>query len=538
MPGLASSLLELAGAVALLLWGAHMVQSGMQRAFGAGLSVFLRRALRHRVPAFFSGVLITAALQSSTATGLIMAGLAADRAVALIPALAVMLGANVGTTLIVQVMSFDIGWLTPILLLAGLTLFRKGRESSRDFGRVLIGLGLMLLSLHQFMAILVQFEHDPTFVAVIGSLADQPVMAIGLGMVLAWAAHSSVAIVLLVMSLAAAGSLALPAALALVIGANLGTALNPLFESGGSPFSETARVPLGNLLTRISGAVMAVLLLPWVAQLIDWLGLPADRAVADFHTGLNLLVALVFLPILPGLTRLLKRLLPDRDDLSAQMQPIFCKANETFTTARRIEAATREAARLADLLETMLVSLAREFASGSRRRIAQTRDLDDVIDALALTIGRFLLETPRSEMTSNEQDQVRRLLAFVAHLEQAADIIDRNLLRLALRKLKRGITIPTEDLQMLSGQFQQLVRNTRLARAQLRAFDPVTASSMAVARDSLSERTATWQRDHASNFAQNLQSSTPLSDLHLEAMRQIMLASQQISAAADAMQPT
>jgi phosphate:Na+ symporter len=137
------SLLDLAGAIALLLWGVHMVQSGVQRAFGADLRRFLARALSNRIKAAAAGLGVTAVLQSSTATGLMIASFAASGFVALVPALAVMLGANVGTTLIVQVLSFKVAQLAPLLLLAGVVMFRVGGTRGRDVGRVAIGLGLI-----------------------------------------------------------------------------------------------------------------------------------------------------------------------------------------------------------------------------------------------------------------------------------------------------------------------------------------------------------------------------------------------------------
>ena len=144
------TLLDLAGSVALLLWGLHMVQTGIQRGFGPDL----RRVARHRAGQPAGRVCrrlgVTAILQSSTATGLMVAGFAAGGAVALVPALAVMLGANVGTTLIVQALSFDVAEVAPALILLGVILFRRGTAArTRDLGRVAIGLGLMLMALHQ-----------------------------------------------------------------------------------------------------------------------------------------------------------------------------------------------------------------------------------------------------------------------------------------------------------------------------------------------------------------------------------------------------
>jgi len=224
------TLLNLAGSVALLLWGVHMVGTGVQRAFGAKLRSFLGSALRNRFKAFLAGIGITAILQSSTATGLMITGFAAGGMVELIPALAVMLGANVGATLIVQLLSFDVAEIAPALILMGVLMFRRASAGPRDFGRVLIGLGLMLMALHRLVELLIPYEDVPSLRLLLGAIATQPLLDVILAAGLTWAAHSSVAIVLVIMSFAAQGTVPPMAAFALVLGANLGTAINPVLE--------------------------------------------------------------------------------------------------------------------------------------------------------------------------------------------------------------------------------------------------------------------------------------------------------------------
>src|ERR1700723_1549610 len=241
------TLLKLAGSVALLLWAVHMVSTGVQRAFGAKLRSFLGNTLRNRFKAFFAGIGVTALLQSSTATGLMVTGFVASGLVDLVPALAVMLGANVGTTLIVQVLSFDVAEVAPVLILVGVLMFRRTSAGPRDFGRVLIGLGLLLMALYQFVTRLAPYEDVPSLRLLLGAVSTQPVLDVVLAAGLTWAAHSSVAIVLVIMSFAAKGTVPPAAAFALVLGANLGPAINPVLEgtTGSDPVAK--RVPLGNL---------------------------------------------------------------------------------------------------------------------------------------------------------------------------------------------------------------------------------------------------------------------------------------------------
>jgi len=263
------TLLDLGGFIALLLWGMHMVQTGVQRAFGPRLRSILGAALKTRLRAFFAGLGVTAILQSSTATGLMAAGFAAGGLVDLVPALAVMLGANVGTTLIVQILSFDVAAASPVLILIGVIMFRRGSNAqTHDLGRVFIGLGLTLLALHQLLELMTQYEDAPSLRLLLGAVSTAPFLDVLLAAAITWAAHSSVAIILVVMSLAAKGVVPPDAAIALVLGANLGSAVNPVMEgaAGGDPAAR--RLSIGNLINRGVGALIVLALMGPIGRLL------------------------------------------------------------------------------------------------------------------------------------------------------------------------------------------------------------------------------------------------------------------------------
>jgi phosphate:Na+ symporter len=278
-----------------------------------------------------------------------VAGFAAGGAVALVPALAVMLGANVGTTLIVQLLSFDVAQVAPALILLGVIMFRRGTAArSRDLGRVAIGLGLMLLSLHQLVSLISPYEDLPNLRMVLGAITTTPVLDVLLAAGLTWAAHSSVAVVLLVMSLASKGTVPPDAAFALVLGANLGTAINPVLEgvSGDDPVAR--RLPIGNLLTRLIGCLVSLPLLGPIGDLMVQLDPNPARAVADFHTGFNLILAALFLPALNPYAWALRKLLPARVDADDPSRPRYLDQTALESPPIAIAAAAREALRMAD----------------------------------------------------------------------------------------------------------------------------------------------------------------------------------------------
>ena len=193
-----------------------MVRTGVMRAYGGDLRRVIGLALRHRLAAFAAGLGVTGILQSSTATALITASFAERGLMATAPALAVMLGADVGTSLVVQALSFRFEWLSPLFVLAGVVAFMAGKTSRhRDLGRAAIGLGLMLLALHSIVATTEPIRSSATLETILGALAGEPLMALVVAAGLTWLAHSSVAIILLIVSLAVAGLIPLGLAVAL-----------------------------------------------------------------------------------------------------------------------------------------------------------------------------------------------------------------------------------------------------------------------------------------------------------------------------------
>src|SRR6201986_411629 len=301
-------LLDLMGGVALLLWGLHMVHSGILRAFGPDLRLLLSKTLNNRFSALAAGIGLTAVLQSSTATALITSSFAAEGLVALVPALAIMLGANIGTTLIVQVLSFNVAAIAPVLFILGLVAFRQGpRSRIKDIGRVSIGLGLMLLSLHTLLDTLAPAENAPTVRVLMGAITGDPVLCILIGAVVTWAAHSSVASVLLIMSLAYAHFISPAASFALVLGANLGSALNPVFEGTRRDNPASYRLPIGNLINRIIGVLLVAPFLRPIADLLQTWQPDLAKMTAEFHTVFNIATAIVFIGLLDSMAGLLKK---------------------------------------------------------------------------------------------------------------------------------------------------------------------------------------------------------------------------------------
>ena len=476
---LSFTILNLAGAIALLLWGVRMVQTGVQRAFGPKLRRILASALSNRFKAFAAGLGATAILQSSTATGLMITGFAAGGLVDLVPALAVMLGANVGTTLIVQFFSFDAAAAAAPLILFGVLLFRRTTAASRDFGRVLIGLGLMFMALRELLTLVTPYEDQPSLRLLLGIVATQPLVDVVLAAAFTWAAHSSVAIVLLVMSFAARGVVPPDTAFALVLGANLGTALNPCLEGAVGEDPAARRLPVGNLLTRIVGVVAALAVLDPVGRLLVAWQPNVERAVADFHVAFNVAVAVVFLPLLPSVARLLRRFLPERIAAGDPSRPLYLDRNALEAPFVALGCATREALRLTDLLDDMLNGLRAVLDKADRRRLAETKKLGAVTGKLGGAVTAYLTELDPDAMSAEDRRRAAVIVLFATNIEHAADVVERNLLGLVARRIKHGLVLPKDREADLRAALDQLVTNVRSAANVLLTGDLRTARLLA-----------------------------------------------------------
>jgi phosphate:Na+ symporter len=527
------SLIDLAGAIALLLWGLHMVQSGIQRAFGPNLRRLLGRALGDRWRAFLAGLGVTAVLQSSTATGLMAASFAAGGLVDLVPALAVMLGANLGTTLIVQIMSFDMGRVAPLFVLIGVILFRKSLQSrTRDLGRVSIGLGLMLLALQLLLAIITPYEDVPSLRMLMGAIATQPVIDVILAAALTWAAHSSVATVLLIASFAAKGVIPPHAAFALVLGANLGAALVPLLESSTNGDPMAKRLPVGNLLNRLVGCALGLLLLDWVGPLMVRIEPDPARAAADFHTLFNLATAALFLPLLGPFAWALAKLLPARAMPSDPSRPVYLEAAARETPALALAGAAREALRMADVTEAMLRGALEALDRGDRKQLAATKGLDNVLDRLNGAIKVYLTALDPDGLDEQDNRRLGDILAFITNLEHAGDIVEKGLIAIAAKRLKRGLAFSVEGQAEIRVMLERLAGNVQAAAAVFMTEDARAARGLLHEKEVFRDLEARATEAHFARIRAGRVESVETSAMHLDVLRDMKRINAHLAAAA------
>jgi phosphate:Na+ symporter len=515
-------LLDLLGGVALLLWGLHMVHSGILRAFGADLRRFLSLGLRNRFTAFLAGLAMTALLQSSTATGIMAAAFAADGLVALVPALAIMLGANVGTTLIVQVLSFNIAAFAPALFIIGVGAFKLGGQTrARDLGRVAIGLGLMLLALHILLDTLAPAESAPAVRVLLGAITGDPVLCVVIAAVLTWAAHSSVAVVLLVMSLAYSHFVTPEAALALTLGANLGSAINPLFEGGNRANLASRRLPVGNLINRAIGVAIALPLLHPIADAMVRLQPDAAKMTAEFHILFNVVLALAFIAVLDPFAWLLTRLLPEQKIAADPTAPRYLDEGALDTPSLALANAARETLHMGDIVETMLRQVMTALMTNDRRLADDVSRMDNAVDRLDEAVKLYVTKLTRGSLEEPEGKRAMEIVSFAINLEHIGDIIDKNLSELAVKKIKRKYEFSKEGAAELEAFHQRILESLKIAFGVFMSGDAKVARKLVQEKAYLRNAELAAADTHLARLREGRPESLETTSLHLDVLRDL-----------------
>lgn len=515
-------LLDLTGGVALLLWGLHMVRSGVVRAFGSDLRRFLGMALRNRFVAFLAGIFVTALLQSSTATGLMTASFVTGGTVDLIPALAIMLGANVGTTLIVQVLSFNVSAVAPVLFLIGVIAFKRGGQTrTRDLGRVAIGVGLMVLSLHILLDTLAPAENAPAVRTLLGAMTGEPLLCLLMAAALTWAAHSSVTVVLLVMSLAYSQFITPVAALSLVLGANLGSAINPLVEGSQGDNPASRRLPLGNLLNRLVGCVAVLPFLNPIAQALTRIEPNPSRMAADFHTAFNVALALVFILPLDAIASLLTRLLPERVKPNEPSTPLYLDEAALATPSVALACAARETLHIGDIIENMLRQTITALMTDDRKLVAEICRADDAVDRLDEAVKLYVTKLTRESLSEQDGHRAMEIISFSINLEHVGDIIDKNLMELAAKKIKRKVVFSKEGAAELESFHQEVFDNLKLAFSVFMSGDVKIARQLITEKAMLRAAEFAAAESHLARLREGRPESIESSSLHLDVLRDL-----------------
>ncbi|EOI3557486.1 Na/Pi cotransporter family protein [Cronobacter dublinensis] len=508
------TLLHLLSAVALLVWGTHIVRTGVMRVFGARLRSVLSRSVEKKPLAFCAGIGVTALVQSSNATTMLVTSFVAQELVALTPALVIVLGADVGTALMARVLTFDLSWLSPLLIFIGVIFF-LGRKQTRagQLGRVAIGLGLILQALELIVQAVTPITNASGVQVIFASLTGDLMLDALIGAMFAVISYSSLAAVLLTATLTATDVISFEVALCLVIGANLGSGLLAMLNNGAaSPAAR--RVALGSLLFKLVGSLLVLPFVHLLAQTLHKLPLEESELVIYFHVFYNLIRCLAMVPFAGWMARLCQRLIADAPETDLRMKPRHLDPSALDTPALGLANAARETLRIGDVLEQML-EVHGKVMHGEPRQEKALRRLADDVDVLYTAIKLYMARMPKEDLAEDEAKRWAEIIEMSLNLEQAADILERMGSEVADKSLAARRAFSPEGVKELDTLLSQLTANLKLSLSVFFSGDVPSARRLRRYKHRFRILNRRYAHAHVDRLHQQNVQSIETSSLHL-----------------------
>ena len=509
-------LLNLLAAIALLVWGTHIVRTGMLRVFGENLRGILAKSFRNRASSLIAGLGVTSLVQSATATCLIVASFVGKGLVPTAAALAVILGADVGSALMAVVYSFDLSWLSPLLIFVGVVMFITRQNSAAGrIGRVLIGLGLITLALQLIVGATKPLTESPAVRALLVALPSDVLLDIVVGATLTVLSYSSLAIVLLTATLAGSGMVPTPVALGLVLGANLGSAvLAMIATSGAGP--QVRRLPIGNLIFKAAGAVIAIPFMGEIHVLMQQTGGAVHEQVVWFHLGFNTAIALVFIGATGLVGRQVERWLPEPTVRGDSSRPRHLDPVALATPSLAISCAAREALHQADVVETMLRGILPVIRHNDLVLAEQLRKMDDTVDELYSAIKFYLTQISREALSERESRRWTDIVSFTINMEQIGDIIERVLQDVEDKKIRKSRSFSEAGMAEICHLHERLLANLRLGMSVFLDGHVRDAKKLLEEKARFRDLEHEYAGSHITRLRENTAQSIETSSLHLD----------------------
>lgn len=511
-------LLELAGGVSLLRYGLHLAGEGLQAVAGARLRYALASVTKNRVLGLGAGALITAILQSSSATTVMLVGFTGSGLLTLRQAVAVILGADVGTTATVQLLAFPVTDYALGVIAVGFLLFFFGRrQRTKTLGTAVLGFGLIFLGLRLIASGAEPLLDAPLVGQAFMALGDHPILGIAISAAVTAMLHSSAATIGIALALSAQGLLTLHGALPIILGANVGTCAPALISSlGGVP--EAKRVALAHALFKVAGVVLVYPVLPWFENWVEVSASNLTHQIANAHTLFNLSLAVVFLPFTVPFAAVVARLVKERPRADEWARPKYLDPHVLDVPSLALSQATRETLRMADLVHEMLHDTIKAFADGDEELVESIERKEDWVDALNREIKLYITKLSEKSLTKEQLDREMVLLAVINDLENIGDIVDKNLMELAKKKLYKDLRFSDNGVREMIELHALVEKNFERVIAAFASQDAEVAKQVIEEKARISYKERQLKQAHIHRLHAGLPESIETSAIHLDVL--------------------
>ncbi|MBN2907815.1 MAG: Na/Pi cotransporter family protein [Rhodobacteraceae bacterium] len=474
----------LAGGLALFLFGMDIMTRALRQVAGEYLRTLLAAMTRNRLRGLLAGTLTTAAIQSSSVTTVLMVGFISAGLMTTGQSVAVILGANVGTTVTAQLLAFDVAaWAMPILTVGFFTSFIARRDDLREYGRVVLGLGLIFFGMGLMADAMAPLRSYPPFVALVPSL-DNPLLAVLAGAAFTAVVQSSSATTGLLIVMAGQGLITLEPAIALAMGANIGTCVTAFLASIGKPRA-AVRCALIHTMINVAGVMLWIGFIGPLADLARAItpGYPmmdptframaeAPRQIANVHTIFNLGNALLFIWITPWISRLAEWLIPEADRApETSHAPRHLDPQVLDVPAIALDATRLEVLRLGRLVQDMLGAAWPGLVSGSRLHLDRVYVMDRPVDLLHRAIVEYLRQISLRDLSEAQSGRLMALVRIANDLEHIGDQIATGMITSARKRLDEQIRISPATAQSIARLHEGVLAALHAALDALEAED-------------------------------------------------------------------
>ncbi len=512
--------LHIAGAAALLIWAVRLLRTGVERAFSVQLRAFLRHSNVSRVRAASSGAFAALCLQSATAVAVLVSNFSVKGGIGLIAGMAMLLGADIGSAIVSQILLVRQDFLIPLLLLCGIVLFfRSSKNEIRQFGRILIGVALIFVSLDMIRAATGPLIDSPGAVNVMRYLGGDIVTSFVIGAFLAWAMHSSVASVLFFVTLMAQGLLPASGAAAMVLGANAGGAILAYVLTLTAPIA-ARRMVAANLVLRGGGAAFLLLLLSQTNIGLNWLGSTEERQIINLHLVFNIGLALVCLPVLKWIGMVSEVVITDRNEPTISLNQISALDPSALDRpALALTCVAREILKMGEETEIILRSVIMPLQGWDEATANELNKKTLHVQNLHEEVKRFLAQVSYSQMDETEKERYAELANIAYSLETAADAIGNGLVDLARQLHTEKLRFSDDGLADIEDFHDRILSNTQLALSVLMSGAPDAARQLVRAKEKVRIAERKLQKRHLARLRADNSTSFETSRLHQESLR-------------------
>jgi phosphate:Na+ symporter len=513
---------SLFGGLALLLYGLQMAREGLEAMAGARLRTILASVTQNRFLGLLTGATITAAIQSSSAATVMLVGFTTSGLLNLSQNMAVLLGAGIGTTLTVQLIAFDIlDWALAIVTVGFLVWFSTRNRHVKALGLSILGFGLVFLSLKLITEGMAPLESNDIVRQILLGVGNAPLWGLFAAAVMTALLHSSAATIGIALAFASQGLMPLSSALPIVLGANIGTCATALVASIGTT-PEAKRVALAHVLFKSAGVLLVLPFLSGLEPAVAATAVSVPRQIANAHTLFNLGVAAAFIGFTVPIARLLTVLIPERPEREQPGRPKYLDPRVLDTPSLALAQATRESLRMSDIVLSMYKDTIRVFLDDAVEVAEDIQKRDNWVDQLNRKIKLYITRLSTTSLTEDQSEREVALLALTGDLETIGDIVDRNLMELAKKKIYKGLRFSDRGAQEIQDFHTRVGNNFELVISAFASQDPGLADRVVAEKAAITQMERDLRAAHIERLREGLPESIETSAIHLDVLTNLV----------------